>query len=163
MKENLEHLRKLYSDCELSPSDIYKEKKHNTETSKEESYVLITRTGIEKIIDKKNIRYNLSIEDSGLSHCTVKVHCWFSDEINSQVMTLGSASVDNCKFKRYPEMAEKRAIARGVLKLTKAYSLGLKSIDEMDDKNLISVSTKPTKKKNPVSGAELKLKNRKSI
>ena len=68
MKENLEHLRKLYSDCDLSPSDIRKEKRFNKESNKEESFVLITRTGIEKIIAKKQICYNVDLVDVGAKH-----------------------------------------------------------------------------------------------
>lgn len=163
MKENLEHLRKLYSDCDLSPSDIRKEKRFNKESNKEESFVLITRTGIEKIIAKKQICYNVDLVDVGAKHAVVKVICWMKNEINSFVQTLSSATPENCKFPYYPEMAEKRAIARAVIKLTQGASLGLLSDEELNDNNLINLSTKPIKKKNPVSGAELKLKNRKSV
>ncbi len=163
MKENLEHLRKLYKDCGLSTHDIRQEKRYNKEKDKEENFVLITRTGIEKIISKKNICYNVDLVDAGSKHATVKVMCWFKDEINNFVQTLSSATPDNCKFPYYPEMAEKRAIARGVIKLTQGASLGLLSDEELNDNNLISMSTKPRKKKNPVSAAELKLKNRKTV
>ena len=163
MKDNLEHLRKLYTEHGLSKSDIYQEKKYNTETNKTENFVLITRTGIEKIIANKGIIYQVFLEEFGSTYATVKVIALFKDEINTHTQTLSSATKENCKFPHYVEIAEKRAIARVVIKLTMGAQYGLMLDEELNDNNLINLSTKPTKKKNPVSGAELKLKNRKSV
>jgi hypothetical protein len=129
-----EQLRKLYTECNLVTEDVYKHK----------HYVIITRTGIEKIQFAKDIKVTFNLEYYGGDECVVKAIATSGDE---QVETYGSAKygnkvqneqgkwVDTGSTSTWylAEMAEKRALSRAVLKITKAYSLGVFGEDEAED------------------------------
>ena len=129
-----EQLKALYTDCGLSKEDVFKH----------QHYVIITRTGIEKIQFAKNIKVSFEMIHYGNDECVVKAIATTDDE---RVETFGSAKyggkVQNERGKwvdtgstttwYLAEMAEKRALSRAVLKITKAYSLGVFGEDEAED------------------------------
>jgi len=115
-----EQLKSLYLECGLDKEDVYKH----------QHYIIITRTGIEKIQYAKGIKVTFEPTIMERDFCVVKAIGQMDGEI---IETFGSASKDTSHNKYYPEMAEKRALSRVVLKLTKLYALGVFGQDEADD------------------------------
>jgi hypothetical protein len=115
-----EQLRELYVTCGLTKEDVYKH----------QHYVIITRTGIEKIQFSKGIKVTFEPTVMQKDFCVVKAIGEMDGEV---IETFGSASTESSHNKYYPEMAEKRALSRVVLKLTKAYSIGVFGEDEAED------------------------------
>ena len=89
-----------------------------------------TWNNIEKIMFAKGINITYKEIEVNKDYCAVKAVATLKDEI---IETYGSASVETSHNKYYLEMAEKRAMSRAVLKLTKGYSLGVYGEDEADD------------------------------
>ena len=119
-----EQLKGLYHDCGLSKEDVHKHA----------HYLIITRTGIEKIQFAKNIEVKFDIVRCEVDFCAVKATGTMKvGEVTEVIETFGSAYAATCQNKYYLEMAEKRALSRIVLKMTKAYSLGVFGEDEADD------------------------------
>jgi len=162
-KSQTEHLRKLYSDCGLLPEDIRKESRYNKRTGETKEFVLVTRTGIEKIIQAKHIVIDVEPVFFSDTTAVVKVTCWFEKKPNTSSQTLASANKDNCKVPYYAEMAEKRGIARAVIKITAGAESGLMSDDELDDSVLEKTKPRTTSKTKALSNAEQKLKSRKTV
>jgi len=120
---NRERLKELYNLYELNTEDIFKHKKFG--------YVMIKRTGVEKIMAKDNIKLTYDvIENDMLNGCVVKATAKMGE---LSIETLGSATKNNCQLAYYPEMAEKRAKVRAILQITEFYSCGVYSEDEADD------------------------------
>ena len=115
-----EQLRTLYQECNLTKEDVHKH----------QFYTIITRTGIEKIMFAKGIKITYQEITVTQDYCAVKAVATLNDEV---IETYGSASVETSHNKYYLEMAEKRAMSRAILKLTKGYSLGVYGEDEADD------------------------------
>tara|TARA_R100000963_G_C4636203_1_gene100270 strand:- start:167 stop:571 length:405 start_codon:yes stop_codon:yes gene_type:complete len=120
---NRERLKELYEQYNLTPEDVFKHKKFG--------YIMITRTGVEKIMAKDDIKLTYDvIENDMLNGCVVKATAKMGD---LTIETLGSATTKNCQLAYYPEMAEKRAKVRAILQITEFYSCGVYSEDEADD------------------------------
>ena len=102
---------------------------------KHKHYVIITRSGIEKIQYAKGIIVNFEVIDCNSSFAAVKATGTMNKDESTieRQETFGSASAENSHNNYYLEMAEKRALSRIVLKLTKAYSFGVFGEDEADD------------------------------
>ena len=115
-----EQLKALYVECGLSQEDVHRHK----------HYIIITRAGIEKIQFAKNIQVKFEIVQCAPEFAAVKATGTMGDEV---IETFGSAYPKNCQNNYYLEMAEKRALSRIVLKMTKAYSMGVFGEDEADD------------------------------
>ena len=111
-------MNRLYQDCNLDATDIYTDKR---------GFKLITRQGIEKIQYAKNIKVTFKEVEISPEFCVIKAIGNMNGEVQE---TYGSASRQTSMNKYYPEMAEKRALSRVVLKLTKAYQHGLMGEDE---------------------------------
>ena len=139
LKERQEDiLNYLYDKYELLPTDFFSHK----------HYKIIRREGIEKIIDTEGIMYNL--------------HCWYCDEVScvvhgkfwipehevvdettgesvkvpeQYIETTGSANRGNTPSTYFAEIAEKRCLSRGVLKLIKAYKYAFMGEDEIDPRD----------------------------
>ena len=95
---------------------------------------IITRTGIEKIQYNNNIQVFFDTEVVERDFVVVKAVAKKGDAII--VQTFGSAlhgQGGNCRSNYVAEMAEKRALARAVLKLSGAYKYGVYGEDESDD------------------------------
>lgn len=130
---NRDKLTELYKKYELTKDDVFKH----------QHYIIITRSGIDKIqvIEKINITYD--VINCEKDFCVVKASGCVIDlkETKSvyNIETFGSAlkgkdfSSGNTNSWYVMEMAEKRAMSRAVLKLTGFYELGVFGEDESED------------------------------
>ena len=125
-----EALRRLYKENGLTAEDVFKDPR---------GFVIITRTGIDKISAKNGITigYEVVTMDIEKSTCVLKAAGTMKvgNDIRN-VMSFGKASPSNLKGggKKFPvSMAEKRAMSRVVLKLTGFYEQGVFGQDEIVD------------------------------
>ena len=96
---------------------------------------IITRTGIEKIQYNNDIIVSFNAEVLKEDFAVMKATAT-KDNYNGAIETYGSALMGqggNCRSNYVAEMAEKRALARAVLKLSGAYKHGVYAEDESDD------------------------------
>ena len=94
---------------------------------------IITRTGIEKIQYNNNVTVKFEWLRMEKDFAVVKAIATKGDVV---IETFGSALYGqggNCRSNYIAEMAEKRALARAVLKLSGAYKYGVFGEDESDD------------------------------
>tara|TARA_B110000285_G_scaffold151759_1_gene169438 strand:- start:276 stop:662 length:387 start_codon:yes stop_codon:yes gene_type:complete len=104
MKKN-EILNTLYKDNSLTKEDVYKDKR---------GFTIITRSGIEQIQWNNKIEVNFEVISHEIGNVILKATS-FQDGIK-KCETFGSASKENC-FQKFPvEIAEKRALARIIIK-----------------------------------------------
>ena len=104
MKKN-EILNTLYKDNSLTKEDVYKDKR---------GFTIITRSGIEQIQWNNNIEVVFDVISYDVGNVILKATS-FQDGIK-KCETFGSASKENC-FQKFPvEIAEKRALARIIIK-----------------------------------------------
>ena len=125
---NKEKLKEKYLKYGLSPEDVFKH----------QHYIIITRSGIEKIQAKENININFNVVKCETNFAAVCCFANFEDD-TTVIQTFGSALKGN-SFKDgntntwyVLEMAEKRALSRAVLKLTGLYELGVFGEDESEE------------------------------
>ena len=123
---NLEALKEKYLKYGLSKEDVFKH----------QHYVIITRSGIEKIQGIEQIEIEYEVVRCEPNFAVVKAQA-LKDEV--LIETFGSA-LKGATFKDgntntwyVMEMAEKRALSRAVLKLTGMYELGVFGEDESED------------------------------
>ena len=121
-----EKLREKYNNYGLTPEDVFKH----------QHYIIITRSGIEKIQALENIHINYEVIRSEPNFASVKAT---AIKDSNTIQTFGSALKGNT-FKDgntntwyVLEMAEKRALSRAVLKLTGMYELGVFGEDEAEE------------------------------
>ena len=119
-------LKALYKKYELTTDDVFKH----------QHYIIITRSGIDKIQAKESIFINYDVVRCETNFCVVKANATKDDV---KIQTFGSA-LKGTNFKDgntntwyVMEMAEKRAMSRAVLKLTGFYELGVFGEDESED------------------------------
>ena len=125
-KTNNERLKELYVYYNLNKEDVFKHQQFG--------FIIITRTGIEKIMAKEDIKLDYEVVRCERDFCAVKCTATrISDEKIVSIPTFGPAQPKNCQSTYYLEMAEKRAKARAVLQITNFYSLGVYSEVESDD------------------------------
>jgi hypothetical protein len=121
-----ERLKELYLRYELTKDDVFKH----------QHYVIITRSGIDKIQAKEKISIHYDVVNCESNFCVVKANATAGD---TAIQTFGSALKGsnhrdgNCNTWYVMEMAEKRAMSRAVLKLTGFYELGVFGEDESED------------------------------
>lgn len=123
---NLDKLKSLYAKYELTKDDVYKH----------QHYIIITRSGIDKIQAIEKIFIDYEVIECQRDFCVVKAN---AEKKDAKIQTFGSATRGNT-FKDgntqtwyVMEMAEKRAMSRAVLKLTGFYELGVFGEDESED------------------------------
>jgi len=123
---NLEILKEKYVKYGLSKEDVFKH----------QHYVIITRSGIEKIQGIEQIEIEYEVVRCETNFAVVKAQA-LKDEV--LIETFGSA-LKGATFKDgntntwyVMEMAEKRALSRAILKLTGMYELGVFGEDESED------------------------------
>ena len=107
-----ELIKEKYNKYNLEPSDVFKH----------QHYVIITRSGIDKIQALENIFIHYEVVKSESNFASVKA-----------VAVKGDYKNGNCNTWYVLEMAEKRAMSRAVLKLTGFYELGVFGEDESED------------------------------
>ena len=125
-----EALRRLYIENGLTEEDIYKDKR---------GFVIITRTGIDKIVSKQKITvaYEVISMDIEKGYCVLKAVA--SMTVNGEarnMMSFGESADNNLMGggKKFPvAMAEKRAMSRVVLKIAGFYEQGVFGQDEIVD------------------------------
>ena len=123
-------LARLFKTNGLVKEDVYKDKR---------GFVIITRTGIDKIISNRSIQ--LEYEPIVMERDWVVLRCKArmvkgSDMGMTIVESFGEASKENTMglAGKFPvAMAEKRAKSRAVLMLTGFYEQGVYGQDEMTD------------------------------
>tara|TARA_R110002020_G_scaffold424864_2_gene634171 strand:+ start:366 stop:764 length:399 start_codon:yes stop_codon:yes gene_type:complete len=121
-----EKLKEKYIKYELTKDDVFKH----------QHYIIITRSGIEKIAAIENIDITFDVVKSEPNFAAVKATA-IKDELT--IETFGSAlkgetyKDGNTNTWYCLEMAEKRAMSRVVLKLTGFYELGVFGEDEAED------------------------------
>jgi len=125
-----ETLRRLFKENGLVQEDVYKDKR---------GFVIITRTGIDKIISNRNI--NVAYEPIVMERDWVVMRC-IAEMVKgkqigqTKVESFGESSKENTMGMagKFPvAMAEKRAKSRAVLMLTGFYEQGVYGQDEMAD------------------------------
>jgi exoribonuclease R len=115
-------LRRLFKENNLVKEDVYKDKR---------GFVIITRSGIDKIVSKQGITvaYEVVTLDLEKNHVVLKAVATMKvgkTEVRN-MMSFGEASDNNLMGggKKFPvAMAEKRAMSRVVLKLAGFYEQG---------------------------------------
>ena len=124
-------LRRLFKENGLVKEDIYKDKR---------GFVIITRSGIDKIVSKKGITvaYEVITMDIEKNICVLRAAATMKVGKNEvrNMMSFGEASEANLMGggKKFPvAMAEKRAMSRVVLKIAGFYEHGVFGQDEIVD------------------------------
>ena len=118
-------LVELYKRYDLQSSDVFKH----------QNFVIITRSGIEKIQAIEQISINYEVIRCEPNFAVFKA---IAVKEGKEIQTFGSAlkgdtfKDGNCNSWYVAEMAEKRAMSRAVLKLTGFYELGVFGEDESD-------------------------------
>ncbi len=126
---NREKLLELYKKYDLTKDDVFKH----------QHFVIITRSGIEKIIAKEHMTLTYDVIKCEPNFAVVKAYAYISSMPNTTIETFGSAlkgssfKDSNCNTWYVMEMAEKRAMSRACLKLTGFYKLGVFGEDESED------------------------------
>ena len=101
---------------------------------KHQHYIIITRSGIDKIQALENIKIDYDVIKCEKDFCVVKAN---ATKEGKSIQTFGSAIKGDFKNGTtnswyVMEMSEKRAMSRAVLKLTGFYELGCFSEDESE-------------------------------
>ena len=123
---NTERLKELYLEYGLEKTDIFKH----------QHYVIITRSGIEKIQAKAGIDIKYITEVLERDFAVIKAVATKGDVV---LETYGSALKGathrdgNTQSWYVAEMAEKRSFSRAVLKITGFYECGVFGEDEAED------------------------------
>jgi hypothetical protein len=123
---NKEKLTELYKKYNLTKDDVFKH----------QHYIIITRSGIDKIQAKAKINIKYDVIKCEKDYCVVKAN---GSHNELSIETFGSAlkgkdfKDGNTNSWYVMEMAEKRAMSRAVLKLTGFYELGVFGEDESED------------------------------
>ena len=123
-----EALKQKYIKYNLTKDDVFKH----------QHYIILTRSGIDKIQAIEGIEIDYEVIKCEKDFCVVKAHAKKEDN-DTFIQTFGSA-LKGAGFKDgntntwyVMEMAEKRAMSRAVLKLTGFYELGVFGEDEAED------------------------------
>ena len=121
-----ELLKERYIKYNLTKDDVFKH----------QHYIIITRSGIDKIQAMEKIHIDYDVIKCEKDFCVVKAN---ARKEGAFIQTFGSAlkgtsfKDSNCNSWYVMEMAEKRAMSRAVLKLTGFYELGVFGEDEAED------------------------------
>ena len=122
---NVEKLKEMYNYYSLTKDDVYKH----------QHYIIITRSGIEKVMAKESIDITYEVIKCEPNFAVMKATAKKGTKV---IETFGSALKGN-SFKDgstntwyVAEMAEKRALSRGVLKMAGLYEHGIFGEDESE-------------------------------
>lgn len=119
---NRERLTEMYKKYELTKEDVFKH----------QHYLIITRTGIEKIQAIEKIPVSFEVVKCETNFAVIKA---FNDKLSTFGSALKGESFKDGNTNSWyvMEMAEKRALSRLVLKQTGFYELGVFGEDESED------------------------------
>ena len=121
-----EILKEKYIKYNLTKDDVFKH----------QHFLIITRSGIDKIQALEGIHIDYEVIKCEKDFCVVKAN---ARKEGAFIQTFGSAlkgagfKDGNCNTWYVMEMAEKRAMSRAVLKLTGFYELGVFGEDESEN------------------------------
>ena len=107
---NRNELTKIYKDYNLTKEDVYSDKR---------GFSIITRSGVEKIKLDRNIQVEYEVICCSLENVVIKASSYLQDQDGEwlkQMETFGSASTENCRQNFKVEIAEKRSLARIIIK-----------------------------------------------
>ncbi|NQW35424.1 MAG: hypothetical protein HQ471_00315 [Flavobacteriales bacterium] len=117
-----EKIAVLYKKYELTKDDVFKH----------QHYLIITRSGIDKIQALEKIKINYEVIKCETNFAVIKATSGILETFGSALK--GESFKDGNTNSWYVmEMAEKRAMSRIVLKLTGFYELGIFGEDESED------------------------------
>jgi hypothetical protein len=122
---NKEKLMELYKKYDLDKDDFFKH----------QHYTIITRQGIDKIQALEQMSVSYEVVRCEPNYAVFKA---YAEKDGKKIETFGSAlkgenyKDGNTNSWYVPEMAEKRAMSRAVLKLTGFYELGVFGEDESE-------------------------------
>tara|TARA_R110002096_G_scaffold7740_4_gene33143 strand:+ start:466 stop:900 length:435 start_codon:yes stop_codon:yes gene_type:complete len=139
-----ELLKEKYIKYNLTKDDVFKH----------QHFLIITRSGIDKIQALEGITIDYDVINCERNFCVVKAN---ARKEGAFIQTFGSAlkgegfKDGNCNTWYVMEMAEKRAMSRAVLKLCGFYELGVFGEDESED---FKKSNVPLTIKNKENGEE---------
>lgn len=126
-----EALKRLFLAHNLVKEDVYKDKR---------GFVIITRTGIDKIVSSLNIQVAyepvMMTQEWVVIRATASMRTGSGEQDVRNMMSFGEASDANLMGggKKFPvAMAEKRAMSRVVLKIAGFYEQGVFGQDEIVD------------------------------
>jgi hypothetical protein len=118
-------LKEMYVKYDLTKADVFKH----------QHYIILTRSGVEKISAKEQIDITYEVINSEPNFAVVKATAVKGDKV---IETFGSA-LKGVGFKDgstntwyVMEMAEKRALSRATLKMTGLYEQGVFGQDESE-------------------------------
>ena len=118
-------LKEMYVKYDLTKADVFKH----------QHYIILTRSGIEKVSAKENIDITYEVINSEPNFAVVKATAKKGEKT---IETFGSA-LKGAGFKDgstntwyVMEMAEKRALSRATLKMTGLYEQGVFGQDESE-------------------------------
>ena len=122
-----EILNALYKDNSLEKEDVYKDKR---------GFTIITRSGIEKIQANNNIDVEFKLINWEIDNCVIKATSFIDGK--KKVETYASATKENCIQKFRVEIAEKRSLARIIIKtMNLTNTLGQDEV-EHQGKNIVN-------------------------
>jgi len=124
---NREILKKLYENNSLTKTDVYTDKR---------GFTIITRSGIEKIERNQNIKVEYEMIVCEKNMVVIKATSYINDEPQKQ--TYGSATDENCMNKFKVEVAEKRALARVIIKTTGLDALGQAEVEDQQKTKIVN-------------------------
>ena len=119
---NRDKLKEMYAKYQLDANDVFKH----------QHFLIITRSGIEKIQAKENIKITYEVIKCETNFAVVKAK-------TEHLQTFGSAlkgatyKDGNTNSWYLMELAEKRAMSRMVLKTCNLYQLGVMGQDESEE------------------------------
>jgi len=124
-------LKRLFLAHNLVKEDVYKDKR---------GFVIITRTGIDKIVSSMNIQVAYEpitmTQEWVVIRATASIRTGTGEHDFRNMMSFGEASDSNLMGggKKFPvAMAEKRAMSRVVVKIAGFYEQGVLGQDEIVD------------------------------
>ena len=116
-----EKLAELYKKYELTADDVFKH----------QHYIIITRSGIEKVQAIEGIRITYEVIRCEPDYAVIKAKTDLLETFGSAKH--GDFKIGNTNSWYIAEMAEKRAMSRAVLKTCGFYELGVFGEDESED------------------------------
>ena len=128
-------LTKFYKLHNLTPNDVYKDKR---------GFVIITKSGIEKIQNQNNIKVAFDPIVCDIDNVVFKAISMrfdaMADEFVPIIETFGSANKENCRNTFKVEVAEKRALARCIIKTMQWTNiLGEDEVENQPSKSLAQI------------------------
>ena len=118
---NVEKLKVLYKKYNLTKEDVFKH----------QHYIIITRSGIDKIQGVAGIKIKYEVIKCEPNFAVVKASTDHLETFGSAIKGL-TFKDGNTNSWYVMEMAEKRAMSRAVLKLAGLYALGVFGEDESE-------------------------------